>query len=175
MVGSFWPYWYQVISAANAGISGTESLELEEEVRNRLVAEARFVRAFSYFHLVRVFGDIPYIDYFINDPEAVKDISKTSAADVYQGFLADLEYAKQWLPDNQPNIRSRPTKGTAASYLASTHPTLGDYPKVYEEAKWVIDNKERFGYALEADYQNLFRAEMADNLQEHIFAQDFLG
>ncbi|WP_162340232.1 RagB/SusD family nutrient uptake outer membrane protein [Cyclobacterium salsum] len=176
MVRSFWPYWYQVISAANAGISGTESLELGEEVRNRLVAEARFVRAFSYFHLVRVFGDIPYIDYFINDPEAVKDISKTSASEVYQGIVADLEYAKQWLPDNQPNnVRSRPTKGTAASYLASVHLTFGDYPAAYEEAKWVIDNKERFGYALEADYQNLFRAEMADNLEEHIFALDFLG
>ena len=71
MVRSFWPYWYQVISAANAAISGAESLDLEEEVNNRLVAEARFVRAFSYYHLVRVFGDVPYIDYFINDPEAV--------------------------------------------------------------------------------------------------------
>ena len=48
-------------------------------------------------------------------------------------------------------------------------------PKAYEEAKWVIDNKGRFGYELEADYQDLFRAEMADNLTEHIFSLDFLG
>ncbi|MFO7826120.1 MAG: RagB/SusD family nutrient uptake outer membrane protein [Cyclobacterium sp.] len=176
MVRSFWPYWYQTISAANAAISGAESLDLQEDVNNRLVAEARFVRAFSYYHLVRVFGDVPYIDYFINDPEAVKDISKTSSSEVYQGIVADLEFAKQWLPDNQPNdVRSRPTKGTAASYLASVHLTLADYPKAYEEAKWVIDNKGRFGYELEADYQDLFRAEMADNLTEHIFSLDFLG
>ncbi|SHN15420.1 Starch-binding associating with outer membrane [Cyclobacterium lianum] len=176
MVRSFWPYWYQVIGAANAAISGAESLDLQEEVNNRLVAEARFVRAFSYYHLVRVFGDIPYIDYFINDPEAVKDISKTSSSEVYQGILADLEFAKQWLPDNQPNnVRSRPTKGTAASYLASVHLTLADYPKAYEEAKWVIENKGRFGYELEADYQDLFRAEIADNLNEPIFTLDFLG
>src|SRR5690606_32154824 len=55
------------------------------------------------------------------------------------------------------------------------HLTLADYPKAYEEAKWVIDNKERFNYALEADFQRLFDAEQADNLQEHIFAIDFLG
>ena len=176
MVRAYWPYWYQVVSAANAAIAGAESLELEESVSNQLIAEARFVRAFSYYHLVRVFGDIPYIDYFITDPEAVKDISKTSEEEVYQGILADLAFAKEHLPDNQANnLRSRPTKGTAAAYLASVNLTLADYQKAYEEAKWVIDNKDRFGYALEADYQNLYRAEMADNIKEPIFSVDFLG
>ena len=176
MVRAYWPYWYQVVSAANAAIAGAESLELDENVSNQLIAEARFVRAFSYYHLVRVFGDIPYIDFFITDPEAVKDISKTSATDVYQGILADFAFAKEHLPDNQPNnVRSRPTKGTAAAYLASVNLTLGDYQKAYDEAKWVIDNKDRFGYELEADYQNLYRAEMADNIKEPIFSVDFLG
>lgn len=176
MVNQFWPYWYQVISAANAAISGAEALNLEEAVNNRLVAEARFVRAFSYFHLVRMFGDLPYIDFFISNPELVKEISKTPEATIYQGILADLEYAKQWLPDQQPdNVRSRATKGTAAAYLASVHLTLNDYPKAYEEAKWVIENKGRFGYDLEPDFQNLFRAELSNNMREHIFAAEFLG
>lgn len=176
MVNQFWPYWYQVISAANAAIAGAESLELDENEHNRLVAEARFIRAFSYFHLVRMFGDIPYIDYFITDPESVKEMLKTPEAQVYQGIMADFEFAKQWLPDQQPNeVRSRPTKGTVASYLATVHLTLQDYQKAYEEAKWVIDNKGRFGYELEADYQNLFRAELSNNIREHIYAVEFLG
>lgn len=176
MVRVFWPYWYQVISAANAAIAGAESLNLPESEINPLIAEARFVRAFSYYHLVRVFGDVPYIDYFIADPVTVVDISKTPAADIYSNILSDLEFGKQWLPDNQPSdVRSRPTKGTAASYLASVHLTLQDYQKAYNEAKWVIDNKGTFNYALEADFQNLFRAEMADNLKETIFSIDFLG
>lgn len=176
MVRVFWPVWYQTISAANAAIAGAETLGLPEEEINPLIAEARFIRAFSYYHLVRVFGDIPYIDYFITDPESVADISKTPASEVYTGIIEDLEFAKEWLPDVQNGgVRSRATKGTAASYLASVHLTLEDYQRAYEEAKWVIDNKDRFGYALEPDYQNLFRAETADNLQEHIFAIDFLG
>src|SRR5688500_7960626 len=65
MVNQFWPVWYQVISATNAAIAGAESLKLPENEINPLIAEARFVRAFSYFHLVQVFGDIPYIDFFI--------------------------------------------------------------------------------------------------------------
>lgn len=176
MVNSFWPYWYQAISAANAAISGAEFLELGENEGNPLIAEARFARAFSYFHLVRVFGDIPYIDYFINDPESVKEIFKTPQAEVYQNILADLEFAKEWLPDNQPSdIRSRPTKGTAAAYLATVHLTLEDFQKAYEEAKWVIDNRGRFGYELEQDYQDLYRSELANNMKEHIFAVEFLG
>ncbi len=175
MVNLFWPYWYQTISAANAAIAGAESLGLAEADINPLIAEARFIRAFSYYHLVRIFGDVPYIDYFITDPESVQDVSKTPASEVYMGIVEDLEFAKAWLPDVQNGgIRSRATKGTAASYLASVMLTLEDYQRSYDEAKWVIDNKDRFGYALETDYQTLFKAENTDR-DEHIFTIDFLG
>src|SRR5690606_7514283 len=107
MVSSFWPYWYQTVSAVNAAIAGAEQLGSAENEANPIIAEARFVRAFSYYHLVRTFGDIPYIDYFITDPESVKEISKTPEQEVYQNILADLEFAKQWLPDTQPgDVRS---------------------------------------------------------------------
>lgn len=176
MVRSFWPYWYQVISAVNSAIAGAQSLNLPAEEINPLIGEARFVRAFSYYHLVRVFGDIPYIDFFITDPGAVIGISKTSEADVYAKIIEDLSFAKQWLPDSQPSdVRSRPTKGTAASYLASVYLTLHDYQKAYTEAKWVIDNKDTFNYSLEPDFQNLFRAEKQDALKETVFSVDFLG
>ncbi|HEU5148018.1 MAG TPA: RagB/SusD family nutrient uptake outer membrane protein [Chryseosolibacter sp.] len=176
MVRVFWPYWYQVISAANSAIAGAASLNLPEEQINPLIGEARFIRAFSYFHLVRVFGDVPYIDFFISDPGSVVSISKTPEAEVYQHILADLQFAKQWLPEQQPSdVRSRATKGTAAAYLASVHLTLHDYQKAYDEAKWVIDNKGLFNYALEPDFQNLFRADKHDDLKETLFSLDFLG
>lgn len=176
MVNQFWPYWYQTISAANAAISGGESLGLPEAEINPLLAEARFVRAFSYFHLVQTFGDIPYIDFFITDPNTVKDISKTPQAEVYAKIIADLEFAKQWLPNKQRNnVRSRPSKGAAAAYLASVHLTLKDYPKAYAEAKWVIDNKTLLDYGLVADFQDLWRAPQSPSMREHIFAIDFLG
>ncbi|WPP50960.1 RagB/SusD family nutrient uptake outer membrane protein [Catalinimonas niigatensis] len=176
MVRQFWPYWYQTISAANAAVAGAETLDLSDEEINPLIAEARFIRAFSYYHLVRVFGDIPYIDFFITDPSIVQDISKTPVSEVYSGIIEDLEYAKQWLPDiHDGGIRSRATKGTAASYLASVYLTLEDYQSAYDEAKWVIDNKDLFGYGLTADFQDLFRAEQQDNLNEPIFVMDFLG
>src|SRR5690606_37463837 len=150
MQSTFWPEWYQVVSAANDAVAGAEALGADANSINPLIAEARFIRAFSYYHLVRNFGYIPYIDYFINDPESVKSLTKTSEAEVYEKIIADLEFAKEWLPDMQPNgVRSRATKGTAASYLASVFLTLENYQRAYEEAKWVIDNKGSFGYELE--------------------------
>lgn len=176
MVRVFWPYWYQVIGAANSAIAGAEALGLQESEANPLIAEARFIRAFAYFHLVQNFGDIPYIDYFIADPSAVGDISKTPASEVYGKVLEDLKFAKQWLPDRQPNdVRSRPTKGSAGAFLSEVYLSLQDYPNAYAEAKWVIDNRGTFNYALEADYQNLFDATKQDALLETIFSVDFLG
>lgn len=176
MVARFWPVWYQVIGAANAAEAGAIGLNLSDAEINPLIAEAKFVRAFSYYHLVRCFGDIPYIAEPVNDPEKTKTINKTPEAEVYNKIIADLEFAKQWLPEKQVNdVRSRPSKGAAASYLASVYLTIGNFQKAYTEAKFVIDNKDKFGYRLESDYQDLFRAEKGDAIKETIFSSDFLG
>ncbi len=98
MVRQFWPTWYQVVSAVNSAEFGAKSINLPEAELNPLLAEIKFVRAFSYFHLVRVFGDIPYIDVFISNPDDVKSITKTKESEVYTKIIAELEYAKQWLP-----------------------------------------------------------------------------
>lgn len=176
MIGKFWPQWFQAINAANSAEAGAISLNLPDNEINYLIAEAKFVRAFSYYHLVRVFGDIPYINFAVTDPTSLKTIPKTSEEEVYAGILADLEFAKQWLPNKQKNdIRTRPTAGTAASYLASVHLTMGNFQKAYNEAKFVIDNKDLFGYKLEDDFEDNFNATKANSLKETIFAFDFLG
>jgi hypothetical protein len=176
MVRNIWVTWYQVVSAANAAIAGANSLGLPAEEINPIIAEGRFIRAFSYYHMVRFFGSIPYIDFNVDNPAAVGQISKTSEDDIYASIIEDLTFAKEWLPEKQANdVRTRASKGTAASYLASVHLTLGNYEDAYAEAKYVIDNKALFGYALEADFQNLYRAPIANTIKETIFAADFLG
>ncbi len=176
MVTAFWPKAYQIIGAANAAISGAEKIAESSARVDALVGEARFLRAFTYYHLVRLFGDIPYIDFFIDDPEAIKEIGKTPEADVYANIIADLEFAKQTLPDNyETGIRTRPTRGTAAAYLASVYLTRENWQQAYNEAKWVIDNKATFGYDLLPDFADLWDGSNNDGLAEHILATDFLA
>lgn len=176
MVRAFWPAMYQAISAANAAIAGGQSVLNDDNSAKvtPLIAEARFMRAYCYFHLVQIFGDIPYIDFFIENPDEVVDITKTPANEVWDGLIADFEFAKDNLPEKS-DIRSRPSQGSAAAYLALSHLTLGNFQEAYNEAKYVIDNSGTFGYALDADFQDLFDATKADGLQEPIFSLDFLG
>jgi len=174
MVSNFWPMSYEIISASNAALDGADRISGNETAINELKGEARFIRGFVYYHLVRLFGEVPYIDTFVTDPSAVKEISKSSVEEIYAGIIADFEFAKENLPDIQPNeTRSRPSKGTAAGYLASVALTLKDYPKAAQEAEWVINNKGNFDIDLMADYQDCFNATIANGLKEHLFTVDF--
>ena len=172
-----WNQFYVAIAAANTAEAGAISLKLSDEDINPLIAECKFNRAFCYYQLVRCFGDLPYIDKPVSDPASVAAIFRTPESKVYENIITDLKFAKQWLPNLQPSdCRSRPTKGTAASYLASVYLTLKDYPNSYAEAKYVIDNKAKFNYMLEADYQNLFKAvKTVNTIKETIYSIDFLA
>lgn len=177
MMRLMWNQFYVAIAAANTAEAGAISLNLSEDEINPLIAESRFNRAFCYYHLVRCFGDLPYIDKPISDPSTVSDILRTPESKIYENIIADLEFAKKWLPNTQPNdCRSRPSKGTAASYLASVYLTIKNFPKSYDEAKYVIDNKSTFKYELEADYQNLFKAvKTVNTIRETIYSIDFMA
>lgn len=174
MITAFWPKSYQIIAGANEAIAGAESLGLADEEINPVVAQAYFVRAYTYFHLVQLFGDIPYLDTPVDNLEEATKISKTSEAEVYSNIIADLKFAKEWLPDNQPT-RALPSIAAAAGYLASVYLTMGDFPNAYTEAKYVITNEAKFNLELVADFQDLFDATKQQGQKESLFSIDFNG
>jgi hypothetical protein len=175
MIAAFWPQLYRVVSASNNAIDGIPSVEMNEEDKNGLIAEARFARALAYYHLVRLFGPVPYIDGFVDDPSSLNDIESTPVDQIYEGIISDLQFGVDNLPDTYNNgLRSRATAGSAATMLASVHLTRGNWQQSAEMAEFVIQNKARFGYELLDDYQNLYRADTQDN-EEQIFTIDFLG
>jgi len=175
MVSNMWPIFYQVISAANAAISGIPGIDMNEDYKNQLIAEAKMIRALCYFYMVRLWGDIPYIGEFITDPNAIKDITKTPVSEIYEFIIADCEDGVKYLPDTYPKgIRSRPTKGSAKTMLASVYLTLKDYTKAAQYAEDVINNASAYGYDLMGDYQDLWKADLG-NHKEQIWAVDFKG
>ncbi|XCF07489.1 RagB/SusD family nutrient uptake outer membrane protein [Tamlana crocina] len=174
MITEFWPRTYQIIAGANEAIAGAATLGDSEERLNPVVAQAYFVRAYTYFHLVRLFGDLPYLDAPVQEIAAASQISKTPAADVYANIISDLEFAKQWLPDTQSSS-ALPSKATAAGYLALVHLTMNNFPDAYSEAKFVIDNEGRFELELAADFQDLFDATKQSGLNEALFTIDHNG
>ena len=172
MLTEYWLKAYQGIAGANLAIAGAENVDVADEIKNPVTAQAYFIRAFYYFHLVRQFGGLPYIDAPIEDAEAAGSISRTPADEVYANIISDLEFAKQWLPNTQSS-RAIPAKSAASSYLALVHLTRGDYQAAYNEAKEVIDNKSTYDLELDPNFQNLFNANVIDGSKEPIFALDY--
>jgi len=171
---SFWPRLYQIVRGANETLRELEVLEDQDAgVKEEIAGRARFIRGFAYYHLVRLFGDIPYLDENTFTVEA-SEASRTDVETVYQNIIADFEYAKQWLPDSRTN-RALPGKAAASAFLASVYLTRGEYQLAYNEATGIINNAGTYDLALEPDYRNIFHAENTDFSQEPIFVIDFVG
>ncbi len=171
---NIWNVCYGVISIANTALFGITQIDESQSVKDLLEAEARFVRGLVYYDLVRLYWEVPYLNDVNFDVDEVK---KSTLEDIYTGIIGDLEFAKEHLPMQHPDgdRRTRPSKGSAATILASVHLTIENWQESYDQAKWVIDNAATLNYALEADFQDIFRAETQDNSKEYIFALDYLG
>lgn len=171
---SFWPRLYQIVRGANETIREVAVLEDQSEgVKEELEARARFIRAYAYYHLVRLFGDVPYLD----DNTLTIDASvmeRTSVETVYENIISDLEYAKEWLPDSRDN-RALPGKAAASAFLASVYLTREEYQMAYNEATDIISNAGTYDLALEPNFQNLFDAALTNDSKEPIFVIDFVA
>ena len=178
MVYDPWRRIYLGIAAANNAIAGSADVSVGEDVKNPVIAQAYFARAFYYFHLVRLFGDVPYLDSPVSDIEAASSISCTPEAEVYANIIADLEFAKTWLPDTQTS-RAIPSKAAASSYLALVYLTMAGtndmtyFQKAFDEAEDVILHKGDYNLDLDPDFQALFDANRIDASMEPIFALDY--
>ncbi|MDO6758862.1 RagB/SusD family nutrient uptake outer membrane protein [Tamlana sp. 2_MG-2023] len=179
MVYDPWRRIYLGIAAANNAIAGAEDVDADDALKNPVTAQAYFIRAWYYFHLVRLFGDVPYIDEPIDgtNAEFYRSIGCTPEAEVYEKIIADLEYAEQWLPEATA-ASGIPSNGAASSYLALVYLTratsdfgsANDFATANTYAKKVIDSGV---YSLDNNFQNLFDGDEAGNSPEMIFTLDY--
>lgn len=179
MVYDPWKRIWLGISAANTAIAGADDVAVDDETKNPITAQAYFIRAWYYFHLVRLFGAIPYFDAPISDSEAALSVELTSEADVYANIISDLEYAETWLPETV-STRALPSKASAKAYLALVYLTMAGndsgseyWEMAFDKAEEVINNAGTYELELDDDYQTLFNADKIDNSNEPIFALDY--
>ncbi|MCK5461414.1 MAG: RagB/SusD family nutrient uptake outer membrane protein, partial [Bacteroidales bacterium] len=123
--GEYWVVCYSAVNCANIIIENAPKMTaVTEEKRLAFEAEARFIRAFSYFHLVRVNGDVPYNAKPLADPKEGKTKPRDSAEDIYRAIVEDLKFSIEHLPDQSSmttsqgfSVRSRATRGAALGLL----------------------------------------------------------
>ncbi len=168
---SLWTTCYQAINRANAAIERIPAITMDETLKQRYVAEAKFMRAFYYFTLVRLFGDVPLI---VKETTALGnfEVERTSAQTVYQQIIKDFTDAESVLPVTYGAAdKGRATKGAAKAFLSKVYLTQENWEQASLKAKEVMDLTT---YDLWSNYSDVFQI-ANENGKESIFEIQAIG
>jgi len=161
-----WRDYYQGIFRANIAIANIPDIDMDESLKQRLIAENKFLRAHFYFFLVRSFGGVP----LITEPQEPGEfeVPRTSAEEIFSLIEQDLREAIEVLPlksQYSPSDLGRATKGAARGILAKVLMFQEKFGEAQQFAEDVITSGE---YSLFDDYEFIFRRE-GENSSESVF------
>jgi hypothetical protein len=163
-IQGFWTGQYQEINLANQVIDNIPGITMDETLKARYIAEAKFARAYAHFRLVRAFGDVP-LRLGLPKSAAEYNIPRTPKEQVYTAIEQDLTDAAAILPASYPAADAgRFTKGAALAL----HAKVALYQKKWADVSTYTDQVAALGYSLFPNYEKLFRVENENN-SESIF------
>jgi hypothetical protein len=167
-VAEVWDGYYGGVGRCNQAIDNVPKFKIPEGDKTRLIGEAKFLRAFYYFNLVRVFGGVPKIDKVYDDSN-ISELSnafvRASEDEIYGLIISDLEAAVAALPAKPASVLGRATKGAAQSLLAKVYMYRKNWAKALELSNEVINSNI---YSLEPDYAVIWR-QSSEHGPESIF------
>lgn len=160
-LSAMWSRWYKTIGRATQSIEYTENYGLtDDSYKNRLIGEAKFLRAVCYFWLVRGWGDVPL--------QHINSAERATKKDVYAFIEQDLKDAMAVLPTSySASDLGRATKGAAQGLLSKVYLYEKKWQDAYDAADEVI-NSPAYGYELLDDYSMIWRME-GENSSESLF------
>src|SRR4030095_4257924 len=131
---TYWDDHFYMINLANKELFYADSLHATDEASRRNIGEACFFRAYSYFDLVKAYGEVPLIDFYYTDP-AQGILPKSPVAAIYDLIDRDLDTASQYLPLNWEvagvnQYPGRLTIGAANTLWAQTYIFRKNWAKV---------------------------------------------
>ncbi|WP_336517658.1 RagB/SusD family nutrient uptake outer membrane protein [Pollutibacter soli] len=165
MNNGWWNIAYQDINTLNGVLEYGQTVELPEATRLSYLAQAKFLRAFWYYHLVITFGDVPLHTTFITVPSSAD--SRAPIGEVYAQIIKDLTEAAADLPNTPtaPFLGKAATKPTALYLLGKTYLTrgwssagqAGDFTQAYTVLNDLINNRAQYNLDLWPDYADVFK------------------
>lgn len=169
-IRDYWESCFRGINKANFVIGNEEAIYAVNETflstvnKNKIMGEAKFLRALYYFYLVTRFGDVPLID---GIPDGPAGYPRSPASDIYQLIIADLQDAESLLLDKADSENGRANKGAAIALLGKTYLFMGNKSAALTEF-----NKIYGQYGLEDNYFDNFTEE-GEHGSESIFEVEF--
>lgn len=171
-VRGIWNTCLRTISRCNTILNRIENIEFDEQAKNKIIGETKFLRAFSYFYMVQLFGEVPVTAAEFSSPEQIAeaDLTRKPIETVYQVIVDDLTSAESLLPSTLNGDKTRASIGTVKTLLGKVYLTRGNFDAAATELSEVITAGQ---YRLHADYGALF-SEGNNNLEESILEIQYL-
>lgn len=171
----YWRVHYAAIKDINAALMAVKGGSLtpnSEEVINNIIGQGKFLRAFNYFTLVRLYGKIPYITEDTPNPvvNSLTPASRLEIATIYDNLQSDLLFAIDNLDDYDPATPARPNKWMAKALLTKVYLTRATAPlnqvAYYAQARDMADDIIKNGpYQLLSDFREVFKSSNNNNLE----------
>lgn len=151
---------YVGIARVNNILDQISTVGLSDQVVDGISGQARFLRALFYFDLVRYFGGVPL---YVKAVKGADDafLPRSSAEEVYQVIIEDLQEAIQKLPETKFPQSGMATKGAARMLLADVYLTLKNYPQAEAELKSIT----QMGYSLLPEYASAFSLSQKNSVE----------
>lgn len=135
-LGALWDWLYKGIFYANVVIDQVPAIDMNEERKAEMIAEARFLRAWYYYNLYDLWGPVPLL---VTSNTAPQDRPPRATNDEMLTFLEDeFTAASEVLPETQAEF-PRVTRGTALGYLTRFYLNQKRWEEAAQTAKEIID------------------------------------
>ncbi|MBW3468406.1 RagB/SusD family nutrient uptake outer membrane protein [Arthrospiribacter ruber] len=176
LIISNWRGWYRVIHRANIVLDNAENAteEITEDLRNRIIGEAYFLRGWGYYELGSLWGGVPLMTTMATSTESATP--RSTEEETFQQAISDLTMAAEMLPPKSAYGSSdlgRATNAAAQAMLAKVHLFRGDFAAARPLLQAIIGSGE---YDLTARYLDNFEEENEHNIEsihEVIMTRDF--
>jgi hypothetical protein len=170
----FWRAHYNGIQRCNTILIHINDIKFKNDsLKNHLIGQAEFLRAFYYYDLARLFGGVPLVLKQVTFPDQALATanSRADTSKIYAQIIKDAEDAVGKLPQSYTgNNKGKATVGAARTLLANVYLTKHNYSKAASELKKVMN----LGYSLLPNYAEIFDPANKNN-QEIIFAVNYVA
>ncbi len=168
---SIWNFMYIGIQRCNFILDKAEQIEEinDQQKYEQIIAEAKFIRAYCYYHLTELFGDVPFVTRVLTLEESY--LKRTDKQEIMNSLLSDLEDAAGKLSAQYSGSDiGRATKDAALALKGRLALFNGNWSVAIDANKRVMENNN---YSLDPDFSALFYKESQGDSPEIIFAHHY--
>ncbi|WP_433863768.1 RagB/SusD family nutrient uptake outer membrane protein [Sphingobacterium thalpophilum] len=159
-INNVWADTYNVIYRFNSIIDGLlNNNAISAPVAQQMIGEARVMRAFCYFHLVNMFGEVPLVT--ITDVNKTSTLPRVAVPEIYNWLASELEEAKDLVSDTYPGTvgttsRAQVNRSAAKALLARVYLFQKNYQKAEQYATEVINKTDLYTLLPKSDLGKVF-------------------